>query len=97
MNTGWVMYEQWNDSGFVREGPLPARDVSKYLIEFELAAKKLMDETGADHVIYAWKKYNEKDEFYKICFYEGVALSDEEFYERTNNINGILYALHRRK
>lgn len=94
---GWVQYEQWNDSGCVRSGPLPVRDVQKYLREFELAAKKLLDETGADHVVYAWKKYKDNGEFYKICFYEGTALSEEEFCDRTGKASGIIYALHRRK
>lgn len=97
MMAGWVQYEQWNDSGCVRTGPLPVRDVQKYLREFELAAKKLLDETGADHVVYAWKKYNDKGEFYKVCFYEGVALNEEEFISRTDKASGIIYALHRRK
>lgn len=94
---GFVQYEQWNDSGCVRSGSIPVRDVQKYLREFELAAKKLLDETGVDHVVYAWKKYNEKDEFYKVCFYEGTAMDEEEFCKKTDKLPGIIYALHRRK
>lgn len=97
MMTGWVQYEQWNADGFVREGVLPVRDIQKYLKEFELAAKKLIDETGADHVVYAWKKYNEHGELCKICFYEGTVLDDEKFYDRTDKLPGIVYALHKRK
>lgn len=97
MKEGWVQYEQWNASGFVSAGPLLVRDIQKYLRKFEVAANKLMDETGADHVVYARKKYNEHGKLHKICFYEGTALSDEEFYDKTDKIPGIVYTLHRRK
>ena len=90
MMTGWVQYEQWNADGFVREGVLPVRDIQKYLREFELAAKKLIDETDADHVVYAWKKYNEHGELCKICFYEGTVLDDEKFYDRTDKLPAIV-------
>lgn len=97
MNAGWVQYEQWNADGFVQEGVLPVRDIQKYLREFEMAAKRLLDESGADHVVYAWKKYGDNDELCKICFYEGTTLTDKEFYDRTDKLPGVVYALHRRK
>lgn len=97
MMTGWIQYEQWNASGFVREGVIPVRDIQKHLREFELAAKKLIDETGADHVVYAWKKYDEHSELRKIYFYEGMTLDDEKFFGRNDKLPGIIYALHKRK
>lgn len=34
---------------------LLAKNIQKYLREFEFAAKKLVEEANADHAVYAWE------------------------------------------
>lgn len=92
-----VRFEQLNANGFVREGQMEVKDIPKTLLEFERKAKDLLDSTGADHVVYAWKRYGEQSgKLECISFYEGTTLDDNVFTERCGKIGGIVYALHRR-
>ncbi len=97
MTARMVRFEQWGVNGFAFGGSIPIRNIHKYLAEFEIAAKKLLDESGADHVVYAWKRYDEHGNLGEVRFYEGTAIDDEEFYSRTDKLPGVVYALHKRK
>ena len=93
-----VGFEQWNANGFVCKGQMEAKDIPKTLLEFERKAKELLDSTGADHVVYAWKRNGKQSgKLECVCFYEGTALDDNVFNERCDKITGIVYALHARR
>ena len=49
---GFVDWSQWGDIGMIAHGQMPIRDVTANLQKFEQEAKRILKETGADHVIY---------------------------------------------
>ena len=57
MSDGWVRWSQWTAGGMVDFGQMPKRDISQQLRRFEKEAAKLLQKTGADHVLYGVKSY----------------------------------------
>lgn len=92
-----VRFERWVGAICIDYGMMPVKNVQKILQDYEKEAKKLLDESGADHVIYGYKQYDKKDNLCKVCFYQETELTEEEFLERTKGVTGIVYALHKRK
>lgn len=88
-----------NDSIYPDVWQEPLREAMKRITENGKAASKVLEETGADHVIYATKEYDEAEEVKEINLYM-VPLSDEEFEKRTDlyckKSKGIIYAVHKR-
>ena len=69
------------------------RDIQLNLQKFEQEAKKLLEETGADHVVYGMKIY-EDGHLKEARFY--LQPMKEEF-ERVAKLRGVVvYALHKR-
>ena len=89
LHTGSIYPSVWQE---------PLGEAMKRITENGKAASKVLEETGADHVIYATKEYDEADEVKEIDLYM-IPLSDEEFRKRTDawqKINkGIIYATHK--
>lgn len=71
-------------------------EAEKELLKFELAAKKLLDETGADHVVYGIKKYDDEGEIVDIRFYL-EPMNDFRFQTDVAVMQNVrVYALHKR-
>ena len=47
----WVRWSHWTDQGMVEHGQMPRKKMQENLQRFEVEAKKLLAETGADHVL----------------------------------------------
>lgn len=92
----WIKWSQWSDGGMVGFGQMPGTDVEQNLQKFELEAAKLLEKSGADHVVYGLKIYDENDELEHVKFYLH-AMSDEEFQRNVATLTGCtVYALHKR-
>lgn len=70
-------------------------ETNKWLLEYEKLAKEELIKTGADHVIYGAKEYDENDELQSVRFYM-ITYNDKDFYELTSHLpNMRIYALHK--
>lgn len=93
----WVRWSHWADQGMTEFGQGPLNKLEESIQEFEREARKVMDETGADHVVYAVKYYDDDGELDEIRFYM-IPMSDEEFQKDVAGKPGIrVYALHKMK
>lgn len=90
----WVKWTQWNENGMVDHGEMPVRSIMEYLQKFELEAKKVLEQTGADHVLYGLKKYN-GNKLEEVCFYL-LPVSDDKYDDIAKMKNVVAYALHNR-
>lgn len=94
-NNGWVKWSQYTDQGLVNFGQMPIRDVPKTLREFSQGAKELLDKTGADHVVYGLKVYDENGELEAVKFYQ-LPMDDATFDKDVATLkNCTVYALHK--
>lgn len=93
----WIKWTQWDKGGMVGFGQMPGRDVEKNLQNFELEAAKVLKETGADHVVYGMKLYDENDELEHVKFYM-APMDDATFQKDVASLSGcVIYALHARR
>lgn len=93
----WVRWSHWTDAGMVEFGQGPLNKLEESIREFEKEAKKVLEDTGADHVVYAVKEYGDDDELDEIRFYM-IPMSDEEFQKDVASKPGLrVYALHKMK
>lgn len=91
----WVHWSQWSDGGMVAFGQMPKLDMQNRLHEFEKEARKLLKRTGADHVVFGIKRFDENGKLEEIRFYL-KPMGDEEFYQTTGNLRACqVYALHK--
>lgn len=92
-----VRWSHWTDAGMVEFGQGPLNKLEESIREFEKEAKKVLEDTGADHVVYAVKEYGKDDELDEIRFYM-IPMSDEEFQKDVASQPGLrVYALHKMK
>lgn len=96
-NSGWIPY-QIRTNGSVQRGYCFLPEIERGLHEFEIEARKLLDDSPSEikHVIYAVRympdKYRKEMEY---RFYL-APMTEEVFEERTQGIkNARIYALHR--
>lgn len=90
----WVKWSQWGDAGMLNFGQMPKRDVAKHIAEFGAEAAKILEKTGADHVVYALKVYDENDELSEVKFYM-EPMDDERFQKDVATLKGVVvYAAH---
>ena len=92
----WVRWSHWTDQGMVEHGQMPRKKMQENLQRFEVEARKLLAETGADHVVYGRKLYTEDGELEEIRFYL-VQMTDEEFDDVAALKNQQVYAVHKMK
>lgn len=91
----WVRWSQWTREGMINFGQMPVRDIGKYLKEFEIEAKKVLQKTEADHVVYGVKQY-ENETLTEVRFYM-ISMNDEQFEKDVANKKGmIVFALHKK-
>ena len=92
-----VRWSQWGDRGMICRGIMPKREMQSELQRFEARAKELLEETGADHVLYGRKFYNEAGELEELRFYL-LPMSEETFEKEVAPLrNQQVYALHKMK
>ena len=92
---GWVDWQQWSDAGLVGFGQMPVKNVAARLREFSQEAKKILDKTGADHVVYGLKVYGEDGELETVKFYL-FPMDDATFDKDVASMkNCTVYALHK--
>lgn len=92
----WVKWSQWTGEGMVNFGQMPVRDIAKYLQAFEVDAKEVLQKTGADHVLYGVKQYEDMT-LTEVRFYM-IPMDDEQFEKDVANKRGVVvFALHKRK
>ena len=95
MSDSWVKWSTWTEAGCTNFGEMCLKDVGKHLREFGAEAKKLLDKTGADHILYGVKLYNNDGELEKVKFYL-LPMSDEEFEKVVaNKRKTLVYAYHK--
>lgn len=94
---GWIRWVNHTPCGLSQVGQMPAENVDFHIRKFGKEAKKLLAETGADHVLYAIKKYSKDGLFEEVTFYQRP-MTDKEFDELVAIIpNVTVYALHAQK
>ena len=88
----------WNYKPIPDVSWIPKNEIADVLHCWEDAAMDKLKETGADHVVYAYKKYYNKngEETFELNFMM-TPLSDEEFHKRTScfGTDYLVYALHK--
>ena len=96
-NNGWVEWQQWAASGLVDFGQMPLRDVQRELQKFEAEARKIMEKTGADHVLYGVKHYDEDGNLKQVRFYLEPMTEEEFEIDVVKRCAGLtVYAVHKR-
>lgn len=90
----WIRWTQWGTNGLIDAGQMPLSKIPETLRMFELEAHEVLKSTGADHVIYGWKKYGTDSELEEISFYM-LPMDDNEFCLRIQKLHGQVYALHK--
>ena len=91
----WVRWSYWSKVGPVEARRMPRKEMQENLQRFEAKARKLLAETGADHVLYGRKLYSESGELEELRFYL-MPMTDDEFEERVALLkNQQVYALHK--
>lgn len=68
MSDSWVKWSTWTEAGCTNFGEMCLKDVDKHLRKFGAEAKKLLDKTGADHILYGVKLYNNDGKLEEIKF-----------------------------
>lgn len=89
----WVRWSQWDAGGMVAVGQMQVKDIQKNLQEFEKKAREILAKSGADHVVYGLKEYNDDGTLDEVRFY--LQPMDEQEFERVAGMRGVqVYALH---
>lgn len=92
-----IKWIQWLDEFRFRNGWMTLKEIPKYLRAFEQEARKVIDQTKADHVLYAIKDYDPfTQKIRRIRFYM-KPMTDAEFYGAAFTSDMMVYALHARK
>lgn len=94
-NPRWVKWSHINQDGFVGKDYMLKSDVPDKIREFEKSAKQILEDTDADHVLYAIKYFDENSNLEEIKFYE-LPMTNEEFEDRVaRQVRVQVYALHK--
>ena len=97
MDNGRVRWYYWQNGWVVELGRMPIKQIDQNLRLFERAAAEILRETGADHVLYGLKKYDENGELSEVRFYQ-EPMTDERFEKDVASMTDtVVYALHARK
>ena len=94
--TRWIRWSQWSEGRMVDFGQMPIENVDKTLREFEAEAKKILEKTKADHVLYGVKRYDREGRLDEVRFYL-KEMTDAEFEKDVaSKPRFTIYALHKR-
>ena len=72
-------------------------DIPEILAKYRLEAYNYMVNNNFDHSVYATKEYDDDGKLNRLNLYQGYGFNDKEFYNRTENIKGMVYACHAHK
>lgn len=93
-NSDWIRWTQWTSSGMVNFGQMRRADIQKQIARFEKKAREVLKETGADHVLYGVKVYDDNGKLEEVRFYM-EPMDEDRFEKDVANKKGVLvYALH---
>lgn len=94
MSDSFVQWFHWGQNGLTDFGQMRKCEVATALREFEKQARNVLERTGADHVLYGVKRYDENGQIEKITFYM-EPMTDEQFEKNVASLNDcVVYALH---
>ena len=97
MSDSFVQWFHWGQNGMTDFGQMRKCEVATALREWEKEAKKVLERTSADHVLYGVKSYNENGQVGKITFYL-EPMTDEQFERNVASLkDAVVYALHARR
>lgn len=89
-----VKWSLMDTTGCKQRGEIELAQIPSTLLWFEREAAKIMERTGAAHVLYGIKIYGADDCLKTVQFYM-KPMEDEEFYRLTGRVrNAMIYALH---
>lgn len=96
MTKQYISWQRWSADGLLQYGQMSRKNVQSNLDIFRRKALEILQQTGADHVLYAVKHYNEDDELNLVKFY--LEPMDDERYDRdVASASGVVvYAVHKR-
>lgn len=96
-NDGWVRWSQWYRDGDFSFGQMPLRAVQPELQKFKKEAHRLLQETGADHVLYGVEEYDSDGDLEEVRFYL-EPMNEDEFEEHVvkKSAGLVVYAVHKR-
>ncbi|MEG1562174.1 MAG: hypothetical protein RR365_00775 [Bacteroides sp.] len=102
MSSKEITYIVHGESRYVFPQHMNMAYLAQSLRDLESIASRDMKESGADHAVYAVKKYSDDGGIKEVDFYDPpVCMNDKDFYERTE-IEAkaqpcVIYAVHKRK
>lgn len=92
-----VKWSLRDSTGCKQRGEIELAQIPGELLRFEREAARIMKRTGADHVLYGIKIYDQDDRLETVQFYMNP-MDDDEFYRLTGRVrNAMIYALHNHK
>ena len=92
----WIRWSRYSDSAVVETGEMPPRNLPMVLKSYGEQAKELLEQNGADHVVYAVIEYTPESKIKEVQFYM-LELDDATFLERVNLLtDSVVYAVHKR-
>lgn len=80
-------------------GGMWASDLPEVKSDFRKNAVAVLEDTGADHVVYCHIGYDTETNIKTVWLYNGYQMDDKTFYERTSTISDrdFVGAIHNRK
>lgn len=92
-----VKWSLRDSTGCKQRGEIELAQIPGELLRFEREAARIMKRTGADHVLYGIKIYDQDNRLETVQFYMNP-MDDDEFYRLTGRVrNAMIYALHNHK
>lgn len=90
----WVRWSQWENNTQIAMGQMPMKNIKANVLKFKEEAKRVLNNTGADHVLYCVKLFDEDDCLEEVKFYM-LPMTDDEFHYQVACRSGIMvYAVH---
>lgn len=94
--TMFVALTDWTRASVIDMGKMHIKNINEKLREYEKVAHKMLEETGADHVIYGVKYYDDNDRVEKVHLHM-TPMDENTFCLRTEKLeNALVYAVHKR-
>ena len=97
MMDGFVRWFQWSGGRIINYGQMRRSEIAQTLREFEAEAQKILERSGADHVLYGIKWYEEDGSLSRVSLYIDP-MTEEEFEKDVTRLTNVqVYAVHARK
>lgn len=90
-----VRWSSWSNPSVVEHGKMPVAKVGQCMVRYRNAAKKVMQATGSDHVVYGMKMFGKHGKLSAVHFYMWP-MKEQEFKRVMGKVhNAEVYAVHR--